>query len=241
MLPSVARSYSASALALGLIVGSLTLPVPAFAQSAPPPAPGDTAAPSAPQEPAPPATPAPPSSPPPIAPPDEPTPAPIVAPPPPAEEEEPEPRMSEGRAIVVAWNTGFQWGLAPGVVFASGRAGFSLGVRLGYGIDTGTVIVVPGVRLSATFLDPNIYQGMPVGKLVLPIDRFAPFVEGGAGLGHIAGSGSPSATGAALYVGGGFMIHFTRSFALGAEASYQTITGTGFKGFGVGPIIAFAF
>jgi hypothetical protein len=149
--------------------------------------------------------------------------------------------MSEGRAIVVAWNTGFQWGLAPGVVFASGRAGFSLGVRLGYGIDTGTVIVVPGVRLSATFLDPNIYQGMPVGKLVLPIDRFAPFVEGGAGLGHIAGSGSPSATGAALYVGGGFMIHFTRSFALGAEASYQTITGTGFKGFGVGPIIAFAF
>jgi hypothetical protein len=81
-----------------------------------------------------------------------------------------------------------------------------------------------------------------IGTLDLRHDHaIAPFVEGGAGLGHIAGSGSPSATGAALYVGGGFMIHFTRSFALGAEASYQTITGTGFKGFGVGPIIAFAF
>lgn len=232
---------SCPALVLGLLASALALPVPAFAQSAPPPAPGDTAVPSAPQEPVPAAPPAPTSSPAPIAPPDEPAPAPIVAPPPPAEAEDEVPQMSEGRAIVVAWNTGFQWGLAPGVVFASGRAGFSLGVRLGYGIDTGTVIVVPGVRLSATFLDPNIYQGMPVGKLVLPIDRFAPFVEGGAGLGHIAGSDSPSATGAALYVGGGFMIHFTRSFALGAEASYQTITGTGFKGFGVGPIIAFAF
>lgn len=230
---------SCPALVLGLLASSLALPVPAFAQDAVPPATSATPAPSAPPEPLPPPPPT--SSPAPIAPPDEPVPAPIVAPPPPAEDEEPEPRMSEGRAIVVAWNTGFQWGLAPGVVFASGRAGFSLGVRLGYGIDTGTVIVVPGVRLSATFLDPNIYQGMPVGKLVLPIDRFAPFVEGGAGLGHIAGSDSPSATGAALYVGGGFMIHFTRSFALGAEASYQTITGTGFKGFGVGPIIAFAF
>lgn len=239
MLPSAFRS--SSALALVLCLSALTLPSAAFAQTAPPPAPGDAPAPSATQEPLPPPEPAPTSSPAPIAPPDEPAPAPIVAPPPPAEAEDEVPRMSEGRAIVVAWNTGFQWGIAPGVVFASGRAGFSLGVRLGYGIDTGTVIVVPGVRLSATFLDPNIYQGMPVGKLVLPIDRFAPFVEGGAGLGHIAGSGSPSATGAALYVGGGFMIHFTRSFALGAEASYQTITGTGFKGFGVGPIIAFAF
>lgn len=161
-----------------------------------------------------------------------------VAPPSDAEEPIPEP-MSEGRAIVVAWNTGFQWGLAPGVVFSEGRAGFSLGVRLGWGFDTGSVILVPGVRLSATFLDPNVYVGMPAMKLVYPINRFAPFVEAGAGLGHIAGG--TSATGAALFAGGGFMIHFTHSFALGAEVNYQVITGTGFKGLGIGPIIAFAF
>lgn len=154
--------------------------------------------------------------------------------------------MSEGRAIVSAWNTGFQWGIAPGIVFYSGKTGFFLGVRLGYGFDTGSVILVPGVRLGAYFTDPNIYVGMPVMKLVFPIDRFAPFVEAGGGLGHIAAGGSgltssPSATGAALLAGGGFMIHFTPRFALGAEANYQTITGTGFKGFGVGPIIAIAF
>jgi hypothetical protein len=30
-------------------------------------------------------------------------------------------------------------------------------------------------------------------------------------------------------------------FAIGAEASYQAITGTGFRGFGVGPISALGF
>lgn len=147
--------------------------------------------------------------------------------------------MSEGRAIVVAWNTGFQWGLAPGVIFSGGQASFALGLRFGYGFDTDSVILVPGVRLAGYFTDPGVYLGMPVMKLVYPIDRFAPFVEGGGGIGYI--SSSPSQTGAALMGGGGFMIHFTMKFALGVEANYTAITGTGFHGFGVGPIIAFAF
>lgn len=150
--------------------------------------------------------------------------------------------MSEGRRIVVAWNTGFQWGLSPGIVFSSGKTGFFLGLRLGYGFDTDTVILVPGVRFAAYFTDPNVYLGMPVMKLVLPIDRFAPFVEGGAGVGYADGVNAvPGQTGAALFGGGGFMVHFTPGFALGVEANYQVITGTGFKGFGVGPIIALAF
>lgn len=153
--------------------------------------------------------------------------------------------MSEGRAIVAAWNTGFQWSLAPGVVLPSGartEVGFFLGLRLGYGFDTDSVIIVPGVRFAAYFTNPNAYLGMPVVKLVYPIDRFAPFVEGGAGVGYAdALAPASGATGAALFGGGGFMIHFTARFALGAEANYQVITGTGFKGFGVGPIIAFAF
>lgn len=153
----------------------------------------------------------------------------------------PEP-MSEGRAIVVAWNTGFQWGIAPGVIFQPGRTSFALGVRLGYGFDTGSVILVPGARLAGYFTDPSVYVGMPVMKLVLPIDRFAPFVEGGAGVGHVTADQSiPSKSGAALFGGGGFMVHFTASVGLGVEANYQVITGTGFKGFGVGPILALAF
>jgi hypothetical protein len=153
------------------------------------------------------------------------------------EVEQPE-RMSEGRMLVSLYNSGFQWGIAPGVVFVSGKAGFFLGLRFGYGIDTGSVILVPGVRLAGFFIDPNVYTGVPVMKLVLPIDRFAPFVEAGAGVGHVS---DPSHTGAALHLGGGFMVHPTRSFAIGAEANYQAITGTGFRGFGVGPILALGF
>jgi hypothetical protein len=160
---------------------------------------------------------------------------------PPVQVEE-EPRMSEGRMLVSLYNSGFQWGISPGVVFSDGKAGFALGLRFGYGFDTGPVILVPGVRLAAYFIDPNVYLGMPTFKLVLPIDRFAPFVEGGVGVGHVAaGDGDRAAeTGASLMGGGGFMIHFSR-IAFGAEASYQVITGTDFKGFGVGPILAIGF
>lgn len=152
--------------------------------------------------------------------------------------EEEEPRMSEGRMLVSLYNSGFQWGISPGIVFSSGKTGFFLGLRFGYGVDTGPVIVVPGLRLAAYFTDPNVYVGMPTVKLVFPLDRFAPFVEGGAGFGHVAAD--PSKSGFAWMGGGGFMIHFTR-VAFGAEASYQEITGTDFSGVSVGPILAIGF
>jgi hypothetical protein len=47
----------------------------------------------------------------------------------------------------------------------------------------------------------------------------------------------PAETGVALTGGGGAVVYFTH-FAIGAEASYQLITGTSFKGFGVGPVLA---
>jgi hypothetical protein len=155
--------------------------------------------------------------------------------------------MSEGRRIVVAYNTGFQWGLSPGVVFQGSKASFFLGLRLGYGFDTGKVIIVPGLRLAGYFTDPNVYVGVPVVKLVYPIDRFAPFIEGGAGAGYVdayqldSKTAVDAKTGVALLVGGGFMVHFSWKFGLGVEASYQKITGTDFDGWGVGPILAIAF
>jgi hypothetical protein len=147
--------------------------------------------------------------------------------------------MSEGRQLVVAYNAGFHWGLSPGLVVVNDKLGFGLGVSFGYGIDTGKVILVPGLRLSAYFTDPMVLVGLPVARLVLPIDSFAPFIEGGAGVGNVGNDGNvPAATGAALEVGGGFMFHFNRSFALGAEINYQVVTGTSFQGLGFGPIIA---
>ncbi|HVH41058.1 MAG TPA: hypothetical protein VM925_01905 [Labilithrix sp.] len=166
------------------------------------------------------------------------TPSPVpTSPPEVAAPAENAPEMSEGRMLVSLYNSGFQWGISPGVIFSRGKAGFALGVRFGYGFDTGPVILVPGVRLAGYFIDPNVYLGMPTFKVVFPIDRFAPFVEGGAGVGHVD---DPAKTGLALMGGGGFMIHFTR-VAFGAEASYQTIAGTGFRGFGLGPILALGF
>jgi hypothetical protein len=41
--------------------------------------------------------------------------------------------------------------------------------------------------------------------------------------------------------GAGFMVHFSVRFGLGVEGTYQTISGTGFDTFGVGPILALGF
>ena len=210
-------------------------PEPADEPAQPEPLPAD-APPDVPAEPTPEPPPPAPPSPPEIAIAPPPETAPVTLRP----EDIPEP-MSEGRMLVSLYNSGFQWGIAPGVVFSRGKAGFAVGLRFGYGFDLPSVSVDPGVRFAGYFIDPNVYLGMPTFKIVLPIDRFAPFIEGGAGAGHVAGDAAAgSATGAALMGGGGFMIHF-RPIAIGVEASYQVITGTRFRGFGVGPILALGF
>lgn len=157
--------------------------------------------------------------------------------PPPEPEPEPEPKMSEGRMLTSLYNKGFRWGISPGLVLSDKKTSFYIGASVGYGFDTGPLIFIPGVRLAAYFTDPNVYVGMPTMRIVIPIDRFAPFVQGGAGIGHVE---DPAKSGLALMGGGGFMVYF-RHFALGAEASYQVITNTNFKGVGFGPIIAFGF
>jgi len=174
-------------------------------------------------------------------------------PPPPPEEVEPTveeppppppppPRMSEGRRIVVAYNAGFHWSIAPGVVFGGEKAAFYLGLRFGYGIDTGSVIVVPGMLAAGYFTDPAVFTGVPLLRLVYPIDRFAPFVEGGAGFGHVAAkNGVNPEDGLAVLAGAGFMIHFSPLFGLGIEGSWQAITGTDFHAFGIGPVLAIGF
>ena len=243
LMKALARLAGTTPLLLALLTAR-----EASADLLPPPPPSSEPAGPAPTAPPPPASPAPTATLPPPAPPPLPSPSPPAEPPPvqpvftapappPEPQPEPEPEMSEGRRIVSMYNSGFQWGLSPGIAFSGGKAGFLLGARVGYGFDTGKVILIPGVQLSGYFLDPTVLVGMPVFRVVVPIDRFAPFVEGGVGVGSV----TSVKTGLALNVGGGFMIHFTRSFGLGAEVSYQTITGTTFKGIGIGPVIAFAF
>jgi hypothetical protein len=152
--------------------------------------------------------------------------------------QEPAPPVDPYRERIASYYAGFHGGIAPGVVFGNGKAGFAIALHLEYGFDTGTVIIAPGLSLGAYFLDPNVYIGMPTAKFVFPIEWFVPFIEGGAGVGQLT---QPSTTGLALLGGGGFMIHASPNLALGVEAGYETIVGTDFGIITLGPIFALSF
>jgi hypothetical protein len=135
--------------------------------------------------------------------------------------------------------TGLRWSIAPGGVFGNGKAALSLSGRLGYGFDTGSVIVMPGLSVSGYFLSPNVYVGMPILELVLPFGAFAPFVEGGAGVGMVTAPDETSSL--AVFGGGGFVFHPTQHFLLGLQAGYEAILGTRFSLILFGPLFSFNF
>ena len=154
--------------------------------------------------------------------------------------------VDEERAIVLAYNTGFQWHVAPGIAFPSGggAAALYLNASFGYGFEAGAVVLTPALRITGYFTDPAAYLGMATGRVTLPVGRFAPFVEVGAGPGLVSATsgagGDPSQVGVAWAAGGGAMFHFNARFGLGAQAGYQAITNTSFKAITFGPMIAFA-
>src|SRR5688500_5197640 len=57
------------------------------------------------------------------------------------------------RDIVVAYNTGLRFAIAPGVFIPTngGRVGFSIAGEVRYGFELGPLILAPGVRLAAYF------------------------------------------------------------------------------------------
>lgn len=145
------------------------------------------------------------------------------------------------RDVVVAYNTGLHFSIAPGIFIPvdGGRVGFSIAGDVRYGFEIGPLIMAPGVRLAAYFPeDVNVVAGLGTLRLTFPLGAFAPFVVGGAGPGYVS---SPSHTGAAYLAGGGFMVHIGTRFGIGAEATYQAITGTAFSALFVGPLILLAF
>jgi hypothetical protein len=144
---------------------------------------------------------------------------------------------SPGRDRAAAFHAGFRWGLSPGAYVASnGPVGFYMGARIGYGIDTGRLIVVPQVSLAAVFAKEAAASAIVGPRLVYPISFFAPFVEVGAGPGVVFGEPS-STTGAALGGGGGFTLHPTDTFAIGVQTAYMRITKTDVSVLSVGPIL----
>jgi hypothetical protein len=145
------------------------------------------------------------------------------------------------REIVVAYNTGLHFSIAPGVFIPThgGRVGFSVAGEVRYGFELGPLILAPGVRLAGYFPeDVTIVTGLGTLRMTVPLGPFAPFIVGGAGPGYVS---SPSHTGVAYLGGGGFMVHIGTHFGIGAEATYQAITGTQFAAIFVGPLLLLAF
>jgi hypothetical protein len=79
---------------------------------------------------------------------------------------------------------------------------------------------------------------MPTVKLAIPIGWFVPFIEGGAGIGHLT---QPDQNKPALLGAGGFMIHPSPGFGIGLEAGYETILGTDFGVILAGPLLFLSF
>lgn len=151
------------------------------------------------------------------------------------------PATARAESPAVEANRGFQLGIGPILLLPSGggSVGGGLIVDGRYGIEAGPIIVGPGGRAGAYLVsDRFIGTLMPTVRVTLPAGPFAPFLLGGVGGGMLT---NPSDQGVALLGGGGLMIHFSRTFALGAEVTYQTITGTGFSNLAIGPAIAIGF
>jgi hypothetical protein len=140
----------------------------------------------------------------------------------------------------MAANRGLRIGLGPILLLPSREGGpYGGGLMLDgrYGIKAGPTVLAPGGRLSG-YVQSSRFLGtaMPTFRITLPVGPLAPYILGGVGGGWIS---NPSEGGVALLGGGGLMIHFGRTIALGVEATYQTITGTEFQSVAIGPSIAF--
>jgi hypothetical protein len=150
-------------------------------------------------------------------------------------------RADEERAQTAAAYTGFRWGIAPGLLVSLKGAGaaFSVSGYAGYGVDTGTVVVVPGLSLSAVFpKEGTILNATPHVQLVYPVSILAPFIQVGAGPAYYTPPGKVALTASA---GGGLVVHASPGFAIGAAVSYYRVFGTDVAGISVSPILALAF
>lgn len=142
--------------------------------------------------------------------------------------------------VAMQANRGLKIGIGPIILLPlrdNGPYGGGLILDGRYGVQAGPTVLAPGARLAGYLISSRfVGTAMPTFRVTLPVGPLAPFVMGGIGAGYIS---NDSESGLALLGGGGLMIHVGRVFAFGAEATYQTIQGTEFKTFAIGPAISF--
>lgn len=145
--------------------------------------------------------------------------------------------QEEGDSAAMASNRGLHFGFAPAILLPTdnGPAGGGLILDGRYGIKAGPTVLAPGGRLGGYLISSRfIGTAMPTFRVTLPVGPLAPFVLGGLGYGGLT---NPGESGLAVLGGGGLMIHFGRILAIGAEVTYQRITGTEYQTLGIGPAI----
>ena len=145
--------------------------------------------------------------------------------------------QEEGDSTAMSANRGLRFGFGPALLLPTdgGPMGGGLVLDGRYGIKAGPTVLAPGGRLAGYLLSARfIGTAMPTFRITLPVGPLAPYVLGGIGGGWLS---NKSEGGLAMLGGGGLMIHFGRIFALGAEATYETISGTEYKAWGIGPSI----
>lgn len=135
----------------------------------------------------------------------------------------------------VAENTGPGVSARPGAYFPSrGDTGFGVDADATYGIAADPLVIAPGGRFAAYMGDQGALSGMPIVEVMLPVGSVVPYAKAGAGFGHTNGPGD---NGLAVMAGAGLDFHLSRDVLLGVDATYETITGTGFNAVSVGPRI----
>ncbi len=147
--------------------------------------------------------------------------------------------QEERESAAMAANRGLRFGFGPEILLPSDRGPMGGGLVLDgrYGIKAGPTVLAPGGRLGGHLISSRfVGTAMPTFRVTLPVGPLAPFAVGGIGIGGLS---NPSESGLAWLGGGGLMIHFGRVLAIGAEITYQRITGTEFETLGIGPSIQF--
>lgn len=146
----------------------------------------------------------------------------------------------EEESAAMRANRGLELGLGPVLVLPSRDTGpWGAGIRLEgrYGFRAGPTVLAPGARFGGYVLSERIVGlVLPTFRVTLPIGPLAPYVMGGVGVGWLT---NEAQSGAALLAGGGLMVHFGRVVAIGAEGTYQAITGTEFHSWTIGPSLSF--
>jgi hypothetical protein len=143
-------------------------------------------------------------------------------------------------SAAVQANSGLHLGFTPILLVPTdgGPLGGGLAFDLRYGIEADPVIIAPGGRLAGYAISERFVGiAMPTARVTIPLGPLAPFLIGGVGGGWLS---NPGESGVALLGGGGLMVHFGHVLAIGAEATYETITTTEIKAWAFGPAIAIA-